>query len=287
MANKDKNVQTLLVKYRAWFKGIPPRPIRFQIPGWAGDSHGHSNGDKPQPWHCPPFVDGSTYGLEFVYPFDSEVRVRNVDGDAVFDCDFSGEPPPFGVSFPPFLQFAPGHYGFTSSLDIEAPPGYVIRIEPHPRFFTDHTGSVPVAVTGHIQSEWWPKIFFIVFKTPRPGETHVFRKGEPYAQLILVPRRINYDIQPMSEAEAARRQWRDSKISNYARHIAKNNWTDHKANPFDDKYKVLAGVFAKEGVDGVDRYLDAVLAGAVVEQKQRAEKSRRAMPRKLLKVKKK
>src|SRR5687767_59867 len=79
------------LKYRCWYKGVPPKPIKLQIPGWAGDSHGHSNGDKPQPWHCPPFVEGATYGLELIYPFETEVSVRNVDGKIKFDGDFSKE----------------------------------------------------------------------------------------------------------------------------------------------------------------------------------------------------
>lgn len=58
------------VLWRTRHKGLPPRPIKLQIPGWAGHDLNHGDGATPQPWHCPPFVDGSTYGLELLYPFD-------------------------------------------------------------------------------------------------------------------------------------------------------------------------------------------------------------------------
>src|SRR5581483_5793386 len=116
-------------------KGLPPRQIRLQIPGWAGDSHDHGDGAKPQPWHCPPWVDGSTYGLELIYPFDTECHVVNDNGEIKFIGDFSPEQPT-GIKFPPFMTFAPGHYGYTSALDIQVPDDHVLRIEPHPRFYT-------------------------------------------------------------------------------------------------------------------------------------------------------
>ena len=63
------------VRWRTNHKGIPPRPIKLEIPGWSGRDLRHDDGATPQPWHCPPFVDGSTYGLELVYPFDAECAV--------------------------------------------------------------------------------------------------------------------------------------------------------------------------------------------------------------------
>jgi hypothetical protein len=273
------------LKYRKWYKGIPPRPIKLQIPGWAGDSHGHDDGDKPQPWHCPPFVDGSTYGLELIYPFETECRVKNIDGRAIFEGRWEDEPSPDGTTFPPFLQFAPGHYGFTSSLDIKCPPDYVIRIEPHPRFYTDTTGTVPVTVCGHIQGDWWPKVFFVVFRSPRPGETHIFRKGEPYAQILVVPRRVLYSVKEMDHAEMAKRNVRDGRIAKYGKVIAKNAWSDHKSQGFDDKYKVLSSIYAKGGEAAVDRYLEEVEKEEEQRRLDQSAQVRQKMPRTLVRKK--
>lgn len=272
----------LKIKYRTWFKGEKPRPIKLEIPGWAGDVNNHSNGDKPQPWHCPPFVEGSSYGLELIYPFDTEIKVVNIDGKIDFIGDFSNEIPPNNTQFPPFIQFAPGHYGFTSSLDIEPPPGYIIRLEPHPKFYTDETGTVPLCVPGHIQGEWWPRIFFVVFKSPKPNEFHIFKKGNPYAQILILPKKQTYEIVEMSQTEANVRAIRDSKIMKYREIVAKNSWSDHLGNLFDDKYKVLSGVFAKGGLEAVDKCLDQA-AVKHQEKTRTAEKSRAArFPRKLI-----
>lgn len=252
------------VQWRGWYKGLPPRPIKLQIPGWAGQDHNHDDGATPQPWHCPPFVEGSTYGLELLYPFDSDCYVCLRNGKLHFDGDFSEETHAF-LGGPPFKEFAPGHYGFTSSLDLLVPDDMVVRVEPHPRFFTDVSGTVPCAVPGHIHTAFWPKIFFVVFKAPWPGQTTVFRKGEPYAQVLVLPKKVGYDIRPMPEDTAKARQKLDDKLTRHAGLIAKHKWRDVKGQPFDDKYKVLHSAFAKGGLDAVTQVVDEA------EAKQKAK----------------
>jgi hypothetical protein len=281
MSNRAK-FESIEVKYRTWYKGIPPKPIKLEIPGWAGDSHGHKDGDRPMPWHCIPFVEASTYGLELLYPFAVECHVKNVGGKIVFEGDWDKEQPPNDVQFPPFLSFAPGHFGFTSSMDIEAPPGHIIRLEPHPRLYTDTTGTVPLAVAGHIQSEWWPKIFFVVFKSPLPGQEYIFREGEPYAQILILPRKVTYSVKEMSQQEKDVRLRRDHYISQHRTKIANHSWFDYLNNNFDDKYKVLSQIYAKEGVAGVDRFLEEINAKTHMETEEKKEIGRQKFKRKLI-----
>lgn len=254
-------MDNLEIKYRCWYKGIPPKPIKLQIPGWAGQPNGHTNGDEPQPWHCPPFVEGSTYGLELFYPFMSECHVKLKNGKVIFEGDFTEErkicPE---VPLPPFMCFAPGHFGMTSALDIKVPPDYVLRTECHPRYYTDTTYTVPCCIPGHIQTEWWPKIFFVVFKNPMPGQTLVFKYGEPYGQALIIPKKVSYDIKEMTVGESTERAITDDKINKYCKSFVKNDWHDHIGHNFDDKYKVLSAVFAKHGPTGVRSYLDSVSA---------------------------
>ena len=40
-------MKTTSLKYRTWYKGVPPKPIKLEIPGWAGDSMGHDDGESP------------------------------------------------------------------------------------------------------------------------------------------------------------------------------------------------------------------------------------------------
>ena len=276
-------MKEILVKYRTWHLGTAPRPTRLQMPGWAGQNRDHGNGATPQPWHCPPFVDASTYGHELVYPFKSESTVRRINGDLIFDGDFSDEQWSIneaGMSVsgeepkkrtPPMMSFAPGHYGMSSALDIEPPEGYVLRTEPHPRFFTDETGTVPCLLSGHIQ-RWWSRIFFVVFKAPREGEVHIFRPGEPYGQVLFLPQKNNVQFIPFSEEEAKERETRDRRIGEHGQRIAKHVWVDNKSQTFDDKYKVLSGVYARGGYESVDEHISKSMSWKKTEIKTKIPK---------------
>ena len=253
------------VRWRTKHKGLPPRAIKLQIPGWAGHDTDHGDGATPQPWHCPPFVEGSTYGLELVYPFVTECHVTLRNGAIHFDADFTAEMDP-SMKDPPFKQFAPHHYGFTSALDLQVPDDMVVRVEAHPRFFTDTTGTVACAVPGHIHSAFWPRIFFVVFKAPGPGQTHVFRNGEPYAQVLVVPRKSSYDLKPMIEAEAKAREVMSAMINEASDEIAKHSWVDVHGQHFNDKYKVLQSTFLKRGHEGVKEVLREAMRSVLPRQ---------------------
>ena len=112
--------------------------------GWGGAPDPMADGSHPQPWHCLPFVDASTYGLELVYPYETECRVVNENGAVRFDWDPAREPGGI-LSGGEFMFFnakgAPEYYLFNTRLDVQAPPGHVLRTEPHPHYFTDGTGT--------------------------------------------------------------------------------------------------------------------------------------------------
>jgi hypothetical protein len=263
-----RNMEELIAKYRVLDGGSAPGPIRLQIPGWAGKDKNHGDGAEPQPWHCPPFVDASTYGHELVYPYKSECRVRRIGGEVVFEGDFSNEGWLIGENgeyvtgdqerkkTPPMMLFASGHYGMSGAYDIEPPDGYALRTEPHPRFYTDQTGTVPCLVPGHIQ-RWWSRIFFVVFKAPREGETHIFSHGEPYGQILVVPQKNPVRFSPFSEEERLARENRDRRIGEHGSKIASKRWIDKSGFSFDDKYRVLCSSYARGGYAAVDETMTA------------------------------
>lgn len=266
------------IKFRRWFKAAPPRPTRLQIPGWAGQPARREDRPAPQPWHCLPFTEAATAGLELVYPFDTECRVTRENGRVCFSGDWAAEQKEAAgeITFPPFAAFAPDHFGFTSSLDIEVPDGYSLRVETHPRFYTDTTGTAPAAVPGHIQSAWWPRIFFVVFKSPGEGQEVVFRKGEPYAQIMALPK-TEYQVREMTPAEVEGRKSLEAKILRYSKHYSQT-WIDHAGNPFETKYRQLAAAYAKGGLAKVHDVLGGAAAG------WQAAKDSRKIPRLPLKL---
>lgn len=258
------------VRYRTYYKGIPPRPTKLEVPGWAGEKHWKSG----QPWHCKPFIDAVTYGLELLYPFDKEVRVTAKNGESKFEYEGEWTEQSF-----PFMNFAPNHFGFTSSLDIKTEKGFGTMILPHPRLFTDMTGTVPLPVQGMLESDWWPKIFFIAFKAPVEGQEYVFRKDEGIAQFIFLPKNIEYDLAPMTEQEANQRANCEAFLTKYEKNISTRTWNDGSNNVFDNKYKVLSN-YAKRGQ--LNAFLESVKQKTDSNDKALADKRRNRMKRRVL-----
>jgi tetratricopeptide (TPR) repeat protein len=243
---------------------LPPRRIRLDVGGWAGPADQKmEDGSEVQPWHCLPFVEGSTYGLELLYPHEQECRVINQGGAVRFDWDLDKEPPGT-VTGGEFITFSPkaspGQYLFNTRMDLQAPPGHVLRIEPHPRFFTDLTGETPPAIIANVQSEWWSRPLFVVFKVPPPGGRHVFRKGEPYAQVIFVPQQPQYELEPMTDDQAAQRRQLSQSIERTKDRIATRKWINKAGDDQTNHYKVMAAAFAREGEQGVARVVQEAAA---------------------------
>ncbi len=186
----------LNIKYSTYSNAILPRPIRIESLDLGNEAQKRAEGSDGQPSPCQPFFEAATYGLELVYQHETVCNVVNDNGNLRFEWDWANEPGGglTGGEFVPFApRLAPKYYLFNTRLDIQAPPGQVIRSVPHPRFFTDTTGTVPQAMIGHVQTEWYPRLFFVVFRAPRPGRRHIFRKGEPYTQVLFVPQQRSYE----------------------------------------------------------------------------------------------
>ncbi len=255
----------LTVKYRTHSKALPPQPIRVKMPGWGGSNVKMQDGAEAQPWHCLPFAEGSIHGLELLYPYDAECQVVNDHDGLRFDGDFSGDA---GIAMPGggFLALAlglapngsPRCYQFNTGLDVQTPPGQVVRIEPHPRFFTDDTETVPLAMIGHMTTPSSPGPLSVVFRAPEAGQRHIFRKGEPYAQIYFVPEQTSYTLTRMTAHEEGQRRQLAKAIETARFDIADNNWQNADGIQQDNHYKILARVFARDGLAGVE---DAVLKG--------------------------
>jgi hypothetical protein len=182
------------VKYRVNNPRLAPRRTKLEIPGWSGTREPRANGSREQVWHCVPFSEGAQYGIELFYPYDNELHVSTRDGKLHLDGDFG---PDESLQWPPFRNFGDNFYTYQILLDLKVPKGMAIRTEPHPRFYTDRTDTVPIAVPALVRN-WWPMMFFSVFKAPAEGRTHIFRPNEPFAQIIVIPEEANFDLVEMN-----------------------------------------------------------------------------------------
>jgi hypothetical protein len=228
------------VKYRSINPNLHPRRTRLEVPGWAGESEPRVDGSHEYPWHCVPFSEAARAGLEVPYPHEDELRVTTKDGTPIFEGDFLDTPERVARR-PPFRSFGKQYYTYQILLDLKVEKGFAIKIETHPRFYTDTTGTVPIAVPALIR-HWWPMVFFVVFKSPAEGQTHIFRPGEPFLQITIVQEDVKFELVEMSEEEGAERELQSQRI--YASRTtlsADTQWTSSTDTVFDGTYRRLFG----------------------------------------------
>ena len=229
------------VKIRSFTPGLNPRRTKLEVPGWAGQREPRRDGSMEQAWHCLPFSEGARYGIELFYPYANELNVRTSAGKLVLDGDFGPRPEGRGGEWPPFRTFGDLYYTYQASIDLKVEEGYAIRTEPHPRFFTDPTNTTPIAVPALLR-RWWPMMYFLVFKAPHEGGVHVFRPGEPFVQILVVPEEAELDLVPMPEDEAAERELQSRRIYGSRSTLsADTEWTSATDTVFDGTYRHILG----------------------------------------------
>jgi hypothetical protein len=208
----------------------------MDIPGWAGKPEPRRDGSHEHAWHCVPFSESAKYGIELFYPFDKELKVTTQNGKLVFDGDL-GPNPESGIEWPPFRTFGEQFYTYQILLDLKVEEGLALRIEPHPRFYLDPTETVPIAVPALLR-RWWPMMNFIVFKSPAEGRMHIFRPGEPFAQVIVIPAESEFELVEMSEEEAAERELQGRRIHATRYTLSKEtHWVSSTNTEFDGTYR--------------------------------------------------
>jgi hypothetical protein len=234
------------VKYRLFNPKLRPRRTRLEIPGWAGKAEPRADGSHEYPWHCIPFSEAARAGVEIFYPYDDELHVGMKNGDLIFARP-SGDPLETSTR-PPFRSFGKEYYTYQIFLDLKVEEGFAIKTETHPRFYTDTTGTVPIAVPAVLR-HWWPMMFFVVFKAPAEGQTHIFRPGEPFMQVTIVQADEKIELAEMPEEEAAERELQSQRIyASRSTLAADSQWVSSTDTVFDGTYRrILAAAKAATG----------------------------------------
>jgi hypothetical protein len=228
------------VKYRLVNPGLRPRRTKLEMPGWAGQPGPRADGAQEYAWHCAPFTEGAQYGIEVFYPYQNELHVTRKNGKLELNGDFGEKPDDSDLLWPPFRSFGNDYYSYQLLLDLKVGPEWAVRTEPHPRFYTDPTETVPVAVPALLRTEWWPMISFIIFKTPAEGRTHIFRPNEPMLQILIVPLTASFALTEMNAEEAAEREMRGRRIHDSRPTLAADStWASKTNTVFDGTYRHL------------------------------------------------
>jgi hypothetical protein len=115
-----------------------------------------------------------------------------------------------------------------------------VLTQPHPRFYTSPVNDVPLAVPALLRTSWWPMMSFVIFKAPPAGVRHVFRAGEPFMQMLVVPSDPEFDLVPMTEEQAAEREVRSRRIHASRDTLGKDTtWLSATNTVFDGTYHNL------------------------------------------------
>jgi hypothetical protein len=93
-------------------------------------------------------------------------------------------------------QFASGHYSISSGYTLWTPPGYVSLILPA----TAAPGNLEVVI-GVIESDWYPKELFLVFRLPPAGAQIMLDYGMPLARVVVVPRQADWTAELVTVGE--------------------------------------------------------------------------------------
>ena len=228
------------VKYRTPIRNLRPRRTRLEIPGWAGRPEPRANGSHEYAWHCVPFSEAAKAGIELFYPYENELHVTTRNGTLHFEGEF-GPPPAPGLQWPPFRTFGTDYYTYQILIDLKVEDGYAVKTETHPRFYTDTTGTVPIAVPALLR-HWWPMMSFMVFKSPLEGQTHIFRPHEPFMQITIVPAEADVDLIEMPEEEAAERELQGRRIHASRSTLSTDSeWVSSTNTVFDGTYRRILG----------------------------------------------
>jgi hypothetical protein len=89
-------------------------------------------------------------------------------------------------------------------------------------------------------------MFFLVFKSPAEGRTHIFRPNEPFAQFTVIPEESDFELIEMSDEEAAERELRARRIHESRSTLsAGTQWTSASDTVFDATYRRIHGAARK------------------------------------------
>ncbi|OYV40960.1 MAG: hypothetical protein B7Z83_00425 [Thiomonas sp. 20-64-5] len=81
---------------------------------------------------------------------------------------------------------------------------------------------------------------FMVFKAPVEGATHIFRPGEPFMQILVLPQQNDLQLVPMSDEEAAEREVQYRRIHQSRETLGKETeWVSASNTVFDGTYRHL------------------------------------------------
>ena len=182
------------------------------------------------PFHCKPWLDGQSVGWTLFYGYLTTVTVSASEDGRI---QVENLPTLAQETNQPRIieQFAANHFGLGTGYTLQTPPGYVTLLLP--------STQAPIglkAVTGVVETDWYPRQLFAVFSVPEPGQDITLDYRMPLLRAIVIPRQEELEIRPLTEAEQA--VLAELEAEYLAEEAATpTRWQDHAGHTFTHLYK--------------------------------------------------
>lgn len=181
-------------------KSVPyiPDPARSRPP--VSDDDKARAAERPPhavPFHCKPWLDGQSIGWTLFYGYLTPVVISGRE-DGRIDVA-NGEQLAAETGQARIIdQFARGHFGLGSGYSLKSPPGLVSLLipaaQPPPNL---------ELVTGVVETDWYPRQLFLVYRVPAAGRQIELDHGMPIARVVMVPRHDGLAAEPLTGDELA------------------------------------------------------------------------------------
>jgi hypothetical protein len=170
-----------------------PDPVRSR-PLITDDDKERGSHDPPYPvpYLCKPWADGQRVGWTLFYGFLTPITIVGLgDGRAEIlnKEELARETNQKRVGD----HFAPGYVGLGIGYTLKTPPGFVSLIIP-PTQPPSGLETVPFIV----ESDWYPRQIFLVFRVPSAGVQIPLDHKDELARVVVVPRHEQLTAEQMS-----------------------------------------------------------------------------------------
>jgi hypothetical protein len=144
------------------------------------------------PAHCKPWLDGQKIGWTLSYGYISPIQI-SLDPEGGIQVQGleqlireTGQPRVVD-------RFSDRHFGLGSGYTLITPPGFQTLLLP-----TEQSPGSLRAMTGLIESDWYPRQLFLVFDMPTAGQIIRLDHGDALARAVVVPAASELQAEPAS-----------------------------------------------------------------------------------------
>ncbi|HNB54057.1 MAG TPA: DUF6065 family protein, partial [Anaerolineales bacterium] len=173
-----------------------PDPARSR-PNISDEDRTRATEVPPQvvPFQCKPWLDGQAVGWTLFYGYVTPIGILGV-GEGKIEVENLFQLTRETNQERVVDQFARGHFGIGTGYTLRTPPGFVSLILPPS---TPPPGLE--TVSGVIETDWYPRSLFLVFRTPEKGVRLSLDYKMELARVVVIPRMDGQKAEAMSPEE--------------------------------------------------------------------------------------